>query len=68
MNIFVEIDAHAVVMRWTDREPDGDHVFATLQEAKERALRAATDEQKSWAKCVRDIRSFTLDEVAPAWN
>lgn len=68
MNIRIDLDAAAFNARWTGEEPDGEFVFPTLKEAKARALNGATAERDAWASCVRDIRSFTLDEVSPAWD
>jgi len=68
MNIRIDVDAAAINMRWTHAEPDGEFVFRTLKEAKERALGAAIPERDAWASCVRDIREFTLDQVAESWD
>jgi hypothetical protein len=68
MNVRIGIDAAAFSARWTDEEPDGEFVFATLKDAKVRALSSATAERNAWATCVRNIRSFTLDEITPAWD
>ncbi|MEU9405561.1 hypothetical protein AB0E08_07640 [Streptomyces sp. NPDC048281] len=67
-NIYIEVDAQAVVVRWTHRAPDGEHVFATLEEAKARVLVPAIAEQKAWAQCVRNIRALTPDDIAPSWG
>lgn len=68
MNIRIDVDAAAINMRWTNADPDGEFVFATLQEAKARALSAAIPERDAWASCVREIRSFTLDKIAASWD
>jgi hypothetical protein len=67
-NVHIEVDAHAVNVRWTDKDPDGEHVFATLEEAKARAMRAAITERDAWAQCVRDARALTTADIAPSWD
>jgi hypothetical protein len=68
MNIRIELDAGAFNARWTNEDPDGEFVFTTLKEAKARALNGAIAERDAWAQCVRDIRTFSLDEIAPSWG
>jgi hypothetical protein len=67
-NVHIEVDAHAVNVRWTDKEPDGEHVFATLEEAKARAIRTAITERNAWMQCVRDAQALTMDDIAPSWD
>jgi hypothetical protein len=67
VNIRIELDAGAVEVRWTNEEPDGEFVFATLTEAKERAVRGAVSEREAWATCVRQARGLTRADIAPPW-
>lgn len=68
MNIRIDVDAAAINMRWTNARPDGEFVFRTLKDAKARALSSAISERDAWADCVRNIRDFTLDQVAESWD
>jgi hypothetical protein len=61
-------DGAAINFYYTSAEPDGEFVFTTLAQAKRRARAAAIPEREAWALCVRQIRTTTMDDVAPAWD
>jgi hypothetical protein len=49
--------------RAAEDQINGEDVFATLGEAKEKALAQAIPERDSWAFCVRNIREATAADA-----
>lgn len=47
----------------TDKEPDGESVFATWAQAKQAALLSAIDNRNQWAACARDVRALSRKEA-----
>lgn len=62
-NVEIEVDAGAARFFWTDAEPDGERVFATLGEAKRAAMKQAATERDEWAHAVRLARLTTRWDV-----
>lgn len=64
MNIEIkENDAAALVLLWTDAEPDGRDVFATLEEARREVIKRCIPERDAWAGMIRSARMWTRADI-----
>ena len=61
-NIRVEIDL-GCSFHWTDDPPDGEYVFATLDEARARAILTMREEIRNWQAGIRDAKETTEEDV-----